>query len=250
VRVGAVREGALREGALPAEGLPAEGLRVEGLRVRTRAGATVAALSARIAPGEVLTVMGPSGSGKSTLLAALIGAPLPDMVVDGRIWLEGAEISALPVRARRIGILFQDDILFPHLSVAGNLAFALPPGGARAARAAAVEAALVRVGLGGLGTRDPATLSGGQRARVALMRTLLAAPRALLLDEPFARLDRDLRAQTRALVFGEARARGLPVVLVTHDPEDAAAAGGRIVSPRDGDGDGDGQGGGRADQIT
>ena len=192
----------------------------------------IARLSTTVAPGEVLTIMGPSGSGKSTLLAALIGALPPGFRSTGTLTLNARDITTLPTEARRIGILFQDPLLFPHLSVGGNLAFALPatlrPATARQAR---IDAALTEVGLENFGPRDPATLSGGQRARVALQRMLLAAPQALLLDEPFSGLDLTLRRQIRTLVFTTAQARGLPVILVTHDPEDAQAAGGRIVSP-------------------
>ena len=193
----------------------------------TRAGRPLVALDTTVAPGEVLTLMGPSGCGKSTALAALIGALPPGFGFSGRIVLHGRDITRLPTRARRLGILFQDDILFPHLGVGGNLGFALPrriPD-----RAARIEQALVEAGLGGMKDRDPATLSGGQRARVALMRTLLAEPQALLLDEPFSKLDMDRRATLRAFVFERARARGLPVVLVTHDRADADAAGGRVL---------------------
>jgi putative thiamine transport system ATP-binding protein len=181
-----------------------------------------------IAPGEVVTLMGPSGSGKSTLLAWISGALEPAFRASGRVVLGGRDVTDLPAHARRIGVLFQDDLLFPHLSVAGNLAFGLRPGPQRAAR---VAAALEQAELGGLGPRDPATLSGGQRARVALQRTLLAEPHALLLDEPFGKLDTALRARMRDFVF--ARAAGLPVLLVTHDPDDAAAAGGRVLHLRE-----------------
>ena len=192
-------------------------------------GRPLAALNATVAPGEVLTVMGPSGSGKSTLLAAILGTLPRGFTLSGRAILNDRDVTTLPVQDRHIGILFQDDVLFPHLSVGGNLAFALPPGtGPRKPR---IAAALAEAGLEGFADRDPATLSGGQRSRVALLRTLMAEPRALLLDEPFARLDMDLRQQIRDLVFSTARARGLPVVLVTHDPADASAAGGRIVAP-------------------
>lgn len=192
-------------------------------------GRPLAALDARIAPGVVLSVMGPSGSGKSTLLAAILGTLPRGFSQTGRVILNGRDVTHLPVQDRHIGILFQDDVLFPHLSVGGNLAFALPPGvGNRKAR---IAEALAEAGLDGFADRDPATLSGGQRSRVALLRTLLAEPRALVLDEPFARLDIDLRQQIRDLVFSTARARGLPVVLVTHDPEDARAAGGPVVAP-------------------
>ena len=121
--------------------------------------------------------------------------------------------------------------MFPHLSVAGNLAFALPQSVPATQRPGRIATALAAMDLAGYGPRDPTTLSGGQRARVALARCLLSEPQALALDEPFSRLDAALRDQIRRLVFDHARARALPVILVTHDPEDAAAAGGRIVSP-------------------
>lgn len=184
------------------------------------------ALDLTVNAGEVLTIMGPSGCGKSTLLAALVGALGPPFTMTGRIVLDGRDVTGLPTDKRRMGLLFQDDVLFPHLSVAGNLGFGLPPRSPD--RAARIADALAAAGLDGMGSRDPATLSGGQRARVALMRMLLSAPRALLLDEPFSRLDSDLRAQIRDFTFRHART--LPTVLVTHDLEDARAARGRILS--------------------
>ncbi len=192
-----------------------------------RDGAPLVSLSARIEPGQVLTLMGPSGCGKSTLLAAIIGALPPVFALSGRIQLEGRDVTALPTEHRRIGILFQEATLFPHLSVSGNLAFALPR--RTPDRGARIDKALTEAGLEDFGPRDPATLSGGQRARVALMRTLLAEPRALLLDEPFSGLDTDRRARIRDFVFQRARERGLPVLLVTHDAEDARAAGGPVM---------------------
>jgi putative thiamine transport system ATP-binding protein len=204
------------------------GLTLDALQI-DHAGTPLVRLSARVTPGQVLTVMGPSGSGKSTLLAALIGALPAAFTLSGRVLLNDEDITTLPTAQRRIGILFQDDVLFPHLSVAQNLGFGLRPGGSRVDRQARLEAALDRMGLSGFGPRDPASLSGGQRARVALARTLLAEPLALLLDEPFSKLDQTLRAQIRDLVFAETR--NLPVILVTHDPEDARAAGGPVVSP-------------------
>jgi putative thiamine transport system ATP-binding protein len=204
------------------------GLTLDALQI-TRGGTPLVRLTANVRPGQVLTVMGPSGSGKSTLLAALIGALPPAFQMTGRVLLNGQDITNLPTAQRRIGLLFQDDVLFPHLSVAQNLGFGLRPGGSRVDRQARVEAALDRMGLSGFGPRDPASLSGGQRARVALARTLLAEPLALLLDEPFSKLDQTLRAQIRDLVFAETR--NLPVILVTHDPEDARAAGGPVVNP-------------------
>jgi putative thiamine transport system ATP-binding protein len=187
-------------------------------------------LDAAVRPGKVLTVMGPSGVGKSTLLAFVGGFLGRDFRAGGQILLDGRDVTALPPERRGIGLLFQDALLLPHLSVAGNLLVGLSAQvKGRAARRRAVEEALAEVGLEGFADRDPATLSGGQAARVALMRTLLARPEALILDEPFSRLDVPLRAQVRELVFAEARKYGLPVLLVTHDPADAEAAGGRIV---------------------
>jgi len=207
----------------------ADGLRLETLEIRL-GGRCMVALDAHVAPGEVLTVMGPSGSGKSTLLAAITGALDPAFALSGRILLDGEDVTALPTERRRIGILFQDELLFPHLSVGGNLAFGLTPSlRGRAARRKRIDSALQEIGLEGFAARDPATLSGGQKARVALMRTLLAEPRALLLDEPFSRLDAARRGQIRELVFARAKAQRLPVLLVTHDREDACAAGGAVI---------------------
>jgi putative thiamine transport system ATP-binding protein len=187
-------------------------------------------LNAKIRPGEVLTLMGPSGVGKSTLLAFVGGFLGRDFRAAGRIILDGRDVTGLPPECRGIGLLFQDPLLLPHLSVGGNLLLALDPAvKGRAARRAEAETALAEVGLQGFASRDPATLSGGEAARVALMRTLLSRPQALVLDEPFSRLDVPLRGQVRALVFAEARKYGLPVLLVTHDPADATAAGGRVV---------------------
>ncbi|ARU02938.1 ATP-binding cassette domain-containing protein [Yoonia vestfoldensis] len=183
-----------------------------------------------VAPGAVLTIMGPSGVGKSTLLAFITGNLSSDFTASGAVWLDGHDITHAAAHQRRVGILFQDDLLFPHLSVGENLAFGLRPGGARSDRQARIDAALAEVGLDGFARRDPATLSGGQKARVALMRMLLSEPCALLLDEPFSRLDAALRAQVREMVFDRARSRALPVLMVTHDAEDAQAAGGAIIT--------------------
>ena len=140
-------------------------------------------------------------------------------------------MTGLPAQQRRIGVLFQDDLLFPHLTVGQNLAFGLANAAqGRAARRARVQQALLEAGLEGLAERDPATLSGGQRARVALLRALLAEPRVLLLDEPFSKLDTALRQGVRRFVFAHAAARGLPVLLVTHDRADADAASGPVLT--------------------
>jgi putative thiamine transport system ATP-binding protein len=180
-------------------------------------------LSARVDAGAVLAVMGASGSGKSSLLAWIAGTlDTPPFDAQGDLTLDGQPLAGVPIQQRRIGLLFQDDLLFPHLSVRDNLLFALPAG-VRAQRVAQADAALAEAGLEGFGERLPASLSGGQRSRVSLLRALLAQPRALLLDEPFGKLDAALRAQMRAFTFATLAARKVPVVLVTHDAADVPA---------------------------
>ncbi|AHE48851.1 ABC-type transporter, ATPase subunit [Aeromonas hydrophila 4AK4] len=180
-----------------------------------------------VAPGEVLTLMGPSGCGKSSLLAALAGVQPPGGPVRlaGEIWFGERLLTPLAPQARRIGMLFQDDLLFAHLTVAENLMFGMPAHlrGIPARRACALEA-LAEVGLEGQADKLPGQLSGGQKARVSLLRALLAEPEALLLDEPFSRLDKPLRAAFRTLVFERLKALGMPALLVSHDEEDAPGA--------------------------
>lgn len=181
--------------------------------------------------GEILTLMGPSGSGKSTLFAWLVGALSADFHAHGELWLDDQRLDIRPVEKRGIGILFQDALLFDHFSVGQNLMLALPAH-IRTARRERVEQALASAGLAGFYASDPATLSGGERSRVSLLRALLAQPRALLLDEPFSRLDKSLRVTFREWVFAEVRALNIPVVLVTHDEEDIPV-GGRVIQLSD-----------------
>jgi putative thiamine transport system ATP-binding protein len=195
-------------------------LELQGVTLRVAGRALIERLSARVEPGAVLAVMGASGSGKSSLLAWIAGTlETPPFEAEGRLALDGRDLTALPIQQRRIGLLFQDDLLFAHLRVIDNLLFALPPG-PRAERVAAAEAALADAGLAGFGARWPSSLSGGQRSRVSLLRALLAAPHAILLDEPFSKLDATLRAQMREFTFATLRSRGVPAVLVTHDEAD------------------------------
>lgn len=184
-----------------------------------------------VARGEILTLMGPSGSGKSTLFAWLVGALSTDFHAHGELWLDDQRLDIRPVEKRGIGILFQDALLFDHFSVGQNLMLALPAQ-IRTARRERVEQALASAGLAGFYASDPATLSGGERSRVSLLRALLAQPRALLLDEPFSRLDKSLRVTFREWVFAEVRALNIPVVLVTHDEEDIPV-GGRVIQLSD-----------------
>jgi len=200
-------------------------LRLEAVHLAVGAQVLIERLDAVVEPGRCLVVMGASGSGKSSLLALLAGTLDGAFAAGGRAFIGETELTALAPEHRRLGLLFQDDLLFPHLTAGGNLAFALPAAvRSGAERARRVQQALAEAGLAGFEQRDPATLSGGQRARVALLRTLLAEPRALLLDEPFGKLDTHLRDAFRRNVFEHARARALPMVLVTHDAADAQAA--------------------------
>ena len=184
-----------------------------------------------IAGGDILTVMGPSGSGKSSLLNWLTGTLASDFTASGTVWLNDENVTHLPAHLRRIGVLYQDALLFSHLSVAGNIAFAMPKNNKsnKKQRVEKIIQALAQVGLEGMGDRHPDNLSGGQQARVALLRTLLSEPKAILLDEPFSKLDTQLRMDTRQLVFEQIRTHKLPAIMVTHDQSDAEAANGKVI---------------------
>ena len=190
-------------------------------RLATASATLVGRLELQIAPGVIHTVMGASGSGKSSLLAAVCGTLPAGLVFEGSITLQGRRLDQLATEHRRVGILFQDDLLFAHMTVGENLLFAVPPGG-NAERKARVAQGLDDLEMAQFADADPATLSGGQRSRVALMRALLAEPQALLLDEPFSRLDAGLRARMRQFVFELVRKRRIPVLMVTHDDADIA----------------------------
>lgn len=207
-------------------------LEIIGLSVRHGRGAPLfPPLDLTVSPGRIAALMGPSGIGKSTLLDAVGGHLGHGFSCAGRVLLNGRDVTDLPPEARRIGIVFQDAALFPHLTVGDNLAFGLAREvRGRAARHEAVEEALAQAGLAGLAARDPASLSGGQRARAALMRTLLSRPEALLLDEPFSGLDAGLRAEMRDFTRDHVRKLSIPALLVTHDPADAEMAGGARIT--------------------
>jgi putative thiamine transport system ATP-binding protein len=206
------------------------GLLVHIERLGSAHHALVSGLRLHVPPGEILTLMGPSGCGKSSVLASIAGTltsvseGLQPLQLQGSVQLNGRELAPLPTHQRGVGLVFQDALLFPHMTVAENLLFAVPVtfGSGTAQRQARVQQALQEAELSGMGERDPSTLSGGQRARVALMRALLAEPQALLLDEPFSKLDAALRAQLRPWVFAHVRERRIPVVMVTHDEQDVA----------------------------
>lgn len=177
-------------------------------------------LSFEVAPGKVFALMGPSGSGKSSLLSYIVGSLSTSFQASGELYIGHRRIDELRIEDRKVGILFQDDLLFPHMSVGENLLFAMKDPSDTKGRINIIESALVKAGLDGFFKRKPSSLSGGQRARVGALRAILSSPQLLLLDEPFSKLDRSLRESFRDFVFSEIKSRAIPCVLVTHDAED------------------------------
>ncbi|MFT5808263.1 MAG: putative thiamine transport system ATP-binding protein [Moritella dasanensis] len=179
-----------------------------------------APISFAVAPGEILTLMGPSGCGKSSLLSAVAGHKSADFSYQGECYYQQRLLNALPAEKRNIGILFQDDLLFPHLNIWENLAIALPNHIKKAQRKIQALKTLTELNLVELADKSPMQISGGQRARISMMRLLLAEPAVVLLDEPFSKLDKSLRSEFRNWVFSQTRSRQLPVLMVTHDADD------------------------------
>lgn len=186
-----------------------------------------------VKPGTVMAVVGPSGCGKSTLLSTLAGITPP---LGGLIAINERDITTLPTHERKIAMVFQEPLLFPHLNVRDNVAYARRRMGVPRIRARAeAERLLTWVGLEGFGDRDVTSLSGGQAQRVSLARALASEPEALLLDEPFSALDAPLRARLATDVLAIIAKADIPAVHVTHDPDEAATMahgnpGGSILS--------------------
>ena len=186
--------------------------------------------SLQVEPGEFVAVLGPSGCGKTTALRVLAGFERPD---SGSVTIAGREVAGsawVPPERRRVGMVFQDYALFPHLDVAANVGFGLP----RRDRGARVDEVLELVGLGGLGGRYPDQLSGGQQQRVALARALAPSPSVILLDEPWNAVDPLVRQSLRTEVAAILRRTGVTVLLVTHDREEAFSLADRVALMRDG----------------
>jgi iron(III) transport system ATP-binding protein len=193
----------------------------------------VADLSLTVAAGQVTCLLGPSGCGKSTTLRMIAGVERADagrIEIDGR--LVSGEGSFLPPEARSVGLMFQDFALFPHLTVAQNVAFGLRDG--REAKARRVDELLERVNLRGYGAKHPHELSGGEQQRVALARALAPRPRVMLMDEPFSGLDNRLRDGIRDTTLEVLKEEGTAVLLVTHEPDEALRMGDEIALMRDG----------------
>jgi putative spermidine/putrescine transport system ATP-binding protein len=198
-----------------------------GLRKSFGDVAAVDGVDLEIARGEFFTMLGPSGSGKTTTLRLIAGFEQPD---EGRVELRGRDVTKLPPYERDVNTVFQDYALFPHMSVADNIAYGLKVKGVRGEeRRRRVDDALAMVRLGGLGPRRPAQLSGGQRQRVALARAIVNRPQVLLLDEPLGALDLKLRQEMQIELKRIQREVGITFVYVTHDQEEALTMSDRLA---------------------
>ncbi|WP_051563852.1 ATP-binding cassette domain-containing protein [Enterovibrio calviensis] len=195
-------------------------LSVQNLTIKSKQATLVGNMSFDVENGNILSIMGPSGCGKSTLLSAIAGHLSPEFKCEGDIQVSQKSVLTLPAEKRAIGILFQDDLLFPHLSVWQNLAFGLPDTMTAPEKKSRALATLEEIELGDIAYKAPDQISGGQRARISLMRTLLSHPTVILLDEPFSKLDKPLRKSFRAFVFKQIKNRNIAAVMVTHDEDD------------------------------
>jgi iron(III) transport system ATP-binding protein len=211
------------------------GLRIEDASHGYNGSDVVRGISLAVTAGEVVCLLGPSGCGKTTLLRLAAGLERlrrGRIIIGGRTVADSAEGVHAPPEKRRVGLMFQDYALFPHLTVTENIAFGL--GGRPRDRRRWVRAALPRVGLAALADSYPHTLSGGEQQRCALLRALAPEPEVLLLDEPFSGLDVTLRGQVRAETLALLRETRVATLIVTHDPEEAMFMADRLLVMRDG----------------
>jgi putrescine transport system ATP-binding protein len=222
------KEGVARRDFAPwADRSQAPLLRIEGLSKRFGGHAAVDDLSLAVYPGEFFALLGPSGCGKTTLLRLIAGF---ERASAGRILLDGADLLPVPPHRRPVNMMFQSYALFPHLTVAANVAFGLKQEGLpKADIAERVAEMLALVRLEDFAVRKPHELSGGQRQRVALARSLAKRPRILLLDEPMAALDKKLRGETQFELMELQRRLGLTFIIVTHDQSEAMTVADRIA---------------------
>lgn len=217
-----------------AEARNREGLVLEGIRHRFATTVAVDGVSLSVDPGDVVCLLGPSGCGKTTVLRIAAGLELPE---EGAVTIGGRRVSgdgaAVPPEQRGVGLVFQDYALFPHLDVAGNVAFGLKGMDAQK-RERHVRDRLAAVGMTDFAERYPHTLSGGQQQRVALARALAPGPSVVLLDEPFSGLDARLRDKVRDQMLHALKDSGAATLMVTHDAEEAMFMADRIAVMRDG----------------
>jgi putative spermidine/putrescine transport system ATP-binding protein len=207
-------------------------LRLQGLVKRFGEVKAVAGVDLELPPGKLISFLGPSGCGKTTLLRLIAGLEQP---TEGRVFLDGRDITDLPPHARDVGMVFQTLALFPHLNVAGNVAYGLRIRGAdRGTMSRRVEELLALVDLPGLGSRRIMQLSGGQRQRVATARALALEPRLFLLDEPLSALDANLREQLQVELRLLQQKLGITTIMVTHDQREAMTMSDLVVVMRDG----------------
>jgi ABC-type Fe3+/spermidine/putrescine transport system ATPase subunit len=212
-------------------------LEVRSLTKRRQRRAVVDRVSLVVHAGESVVIVGPSGSGKTTLLRIVAGLEKPD---EGEVWLEGRRVSAsrqlvVPPYERRLGMVFQDLALWPHMTIEQHLEFVLKAGGVRAVeRVARARDALTRARMDQMADRYPHQLSGGEQQRAALARAIVTRPRLLLLDEPLSKLEPDLRSELRQELARIRREMELTVLHVTHDREEAVELADRVVRMREG----------------
>ena len=204
------------------------GLRLRSVSVDFDGRSILHDVSLTVARGEIVAILGPSGSGKSTLLRLVAGLVEP---TSGAVIIDDTDVTSVPTHRRGVGLVFQNNQLFPHHDVAANIAYGLRVAGMPVdQRRNRVSELLALVGLPGFGSRDVATLSGGEAARVALARSLATSPRVVLLDEPLSGLDHDLRYSLADDVRRVVRAAGSTAVVVTHDPDEARRIADRVVT--------------------
>ena len=202
-------------------------LQVRGVSVDFGGAPVLDSVDLTVAAGEIVALLGPSGSGKSTLLRVIAGIQPP---TSGRITIEGQDVTRQPTHRRRVGMVFQDNQLFPHRDVLANVEFGLKMAGvSRSDRAAKAHGWLERVGLAGFDRRDVTGLSGGEAKRVALARTLVTEPRIVLLDEPLTGLDRELHDRLAGELARILRDSGSTALLVTHDHDEAEQIADRVA---------------------
>ena len=204
-------------------------LELVGISLGLKGQTLIEDLNLKVRGGEICVIMGDSGAGKSSLLACVMGVLDGAFEVSGEVRLNGRDLGGTEPERRQIGVCFQDTLLFPHLNVLENIQFGVPGTYPRPVRKRKAEAMLEKIEMTGFAKANPLKLSGGQQARVALMRTLASEPRALMLDEPFSKLDEPMRVRIGDFVRDTVAEYELPTLMVSHDQRDAERLGNQII---------------------